>query len=163
MTAITLFNAAQAVREIVATPDPETGEINESYADSQELFETKGVACVAYAIENRLRIEARKKMMAAMHKQVAAEEAAADRFDNYMAMCMKLTGTHRISDGLVTATLYPDRDVSVEIEDGVEFPPELCLDPRPPGLSKARIKAAILAGQPVAGARIVRRDRLTIR
>ncbi|MGL4272043.1 MAG: siphovirus Gp157 family protein, partial [Pseudomonas paracarnis] len=43
-----------------------------------------------------------------------------------------------------------------------EFPPELCNDPKPPTPSKAKIKAAIKAGEAVAGARIVRKDRLTI-
>lgn len=35
--------------------------------------------------------------------------------------------------------------------------------PKPPGPSKSKIKTAILAGEPVAGARIVRNDRLTIK
>jgi hypothetical protein len=77
---------------------------------------------------------------------------------------MKATGITKVSaDGLATATLYIDRDESIELEAGAEFPPELCADPKPPLPSKIKIKAAILAGEPVAGARIVRRDRLTVR
>jgi len=39
----------------------------------------------------------------------------------------------------------------------------LCNDPKPPEPSKTKIKNAILAGEPVAGAYIVRKDRLTIK
>jgi hypothetical protein len=164
MTGVTLFDAAQAVREALATVDPETGELTEDYASSRELFAAKGGACVAYAAEEAAMIEASEKMLVAMHRQVATRKARLDRFRAYMTDCMRNAGVSKVSaDGLATATLYIDRDESVEIEDGVEFPPELCLDPRPPGLSKTKIKAAILAGEPVAGARIVRRDRLTIR
>jgi hypothetical protein len=49
------------------------------------------------------------------------------------------------------------------LEDGAVFPPELCNEPKPPTPSKTKIKVAILAGEPVAGASIVRKDRLVIK
>ena len=55
-----------------------------------------------------------------------------------------------------------ERDESVELEPDAEFPAALCNDPKPPTPSKTKIKAAIKAGEAVAGARIVRKDRLTI-
>jgi len=64
--------------------------------------------------------------------------------------------------GLFSAKLYLERDESVEIDADAKFPPELCNDPKPPTPSKTKIKAAIKAGEAVAGARIVRKDRLTI-
>ena len=78
---------------------------------------------------------------------------------------MSITGTEKISsdDGLLSATLYLDRDESVEIDEGVIFPAVLCNDPKPPEPSKSRIKTAILNGEAVAGARIVRKDRLQIK
>jgi hypothetical protein len=78
---------------------------------------------------------------------------------------MSITGTAKISsdDGLLSAVLLTDRDESVEIDEGATFPAELCNKPKPPEPSKTLIKAAILAGEPVAGARIVRKDRLSIR
>lgn len=164
MTTITLFDAAQAVREALATVDPETGEYTDAYTASRELFEGKGGACVAYAVEQSHTIKARKAMVKAMADVVARDEARLERFEAYLADCMKATGISKVSaDGLATATLYIGRDESVEIEDGAEFPLDLCSAPKPPAPSKTLIKAAILAGQPVAGARIVRRDRLTIR
>ena len=44
MSAITLFDAAQQVREHVGQVDPETGELFESYTDSLDLFREKGGA-----------------------------------------------------------------------------------------------------------------------
>ena len=78
---------------------------------------------------------------------------------------MAATGTSKLTslDGLFMATRYPLRDVSVELDEGAEFPPELCNDPKPPTPSKTKIKAAIEAGEAIAGARIVRKDRLTIK
>ena len=160
---ITLFDAAQSVREALATVDQETGEYTDAYTTSRELFERKGAACVAYAVEETAAIEASEKMLKAMTERVAARKARLDRFRSYVADCMKNTGISKLScDGLATAILYPDRDESVEIDEGAEFPLELCNDPKPPAPSKAKIKAAILAGEPVAGAKIVRKDRLTI-
>ena len=81
-----------------------------------------------------------------------------------MAECMRATGITEVKHetGLFSAKLHLDRDESVELDDGADFPPELCDDPKPPAPSKSKIKAAIKAGEPVAGARLVRKDRLTI-
>ena len=162
---ITLFDAAQSVREAVAKVDPDTGEIVESYAASRELFEQKAGACVAYAVEEAAQLDAARSMLKAMQAQLDARQARLDRFKLYMMDCMRAAGINKVSaDGLASATLYPQRDVSVEIDDGAVIPPELCNDPKPPAPSKTKLKAAIEAGQPVPdGVRLVRRDRLTIK
>lgn len=161
---ITLFDAAQSVRESLATVDPETGEYTDDYTTSRELFERKGAACVAYAVEEAGAIAAAEILLRAMSERVAARKARLDRFHAYLGECMKSTGITKLSvDGLVTATLYPDRDESVELEEGATFPADLCADPKPPAPSKTKIRQAILSGLPVAGARIIRKDRLTIK
>ncbi len=164
MANITLFDAAQQVREALNQADPDTGEIVESYASSRALFEQKAVGCVAYAKEEAVTIAAAKAMLKEMADKIASREKRLERFEAYMADCMKATGITEVrhETGLWGAKLYPDRDESVELEEGATFPPELCNDPKPPAPSKTKIKAAIKAGQPVAGARIVRKDRLTI-
>lgn len=164
MTSITLFDAAQAVRESVNKVDPETGEIVESYAESRELFQNKAVACVAYAKEEAATLASAKAMIKDMQAKAEAREKRLERFEAYLADCMKATGIHEVKHelGLFAAKLYPDRDESVEIDADAEFPPELCNDPKPPTPSRTKIKAAIKAGEAVAGARIVRKDRLTI-
>ena len=64
MSNITLFDAAQSVREAIAESDPETGELTGAYTSSRELFERKANACVAYAFEEAGAIEAAEKMYA---------------------------------------------------------------------------------------------------
>ena len=161
---ITLFDAAQAVRESLSAIDEETGEYLDSYSQSRELFAQKGGACVAFAVDEKAQIAAAKAMLKAMNEQVSKREARLEKFHAYMADCMKSSGILTVSaDGLAKATLYPDRDESVEIDEGALFPASLCADPKPPRPSKSKIKAAILAGEPIAGAKIVRKDRLQIK
>lgn len=164
MTSLTLFDLAQQVRESVSKVDPDTGEIIESYAESRELFQSKAVACVAYAKEEASTLESAKAMVKDMLAKIEAREKRLERFKAYIADCMKATGTLEVKHelGLFGAKLYEGRDESVELDEGATFPPELCNDPKPPTPSKTKIKAAIKAGEAVAGARIVRKDRLTI-
>lgn len=164
MTNITLFDAAQAVREAINQIDPATGEIIETYTESRELFQDKAVACVAYAKEEAATLASAKAMLKDMAAKVEAREKRLERFEAYLADCMKATGILEVKHelGLFAAKLYPERDESVEIDDDAKFPPELCNDPKPPTPSRTKIKAAIKAGQPIAGARIVRKDRLSI-
>lgn len=161
---ITLFDAAQQVRDSLGHIDPETGELVETYAESRALFEQKAVACVAYAKDEAANIEAAEAMLKQMTEKVRARKERLARFKTYMAECMKATGITEVKHetGLFSAKLYIGRDESIVIEEGATFPPELCADPRPPEPSKTKIKAAIKAGEPVAGASLVREDRLTI-
>ncbi len=165
MTAITLFDAAQQVRQHLGEIYPDTGELSDAFTQSLDLFEQKGAACVAYDIDEAAHIRAMEEALARAADHVKARKARHERFRAYMADCMKATGTSKLTspDGLFTATLYPDRDVSIELDEGAEFPPELCNEPKPPTPSKTKIKAAIEAGEAIAGARIVRKDRLTIK
>lgn len=161
---ITLFDAAQAVREAVHQIDPDTGEIIETYADSRALFEHKAIGCVAYAKEEAATLESARAMVKDMLAKIEAREKRLERFKAYLADCMKATGITEVKHelGLFGAKLYLERDESVEIDEGADFPPEMCNDPKPPTPSKTKIKNAIKAGEAVAGARIVRKDRLTI-
>ena len=164
MSHLTLFDAAQQVREALHQVDPDTGELSESYTESRALFEQKAVACVAYAKEQAASIASARAMLKTMAEKIDAEEARLDRFKTYLADCMKATGTTEVKHelGLFSAKLHIGRDESIEIDEGATFPPELCNAPKPPAPSKTAIKAAIKAGEAVAGARIVRKDRLTI-
>lgn len=164
MNAISLFDLAQQVRESVNQIDLETGELLESYTESRELFQNKAIACVAYAKEEAATLASAKAMLKDMAAKVEAREKRLERFEAYLADCMKATGITEVKHdlGLFGAKLYLERDESVELEPDAEFPASLCNDPKPPTPSKTKIKAAIKAGEAVAGARIVRKDRLTI-
>jgi hypothetical protein len=62
-----------------------------------------------------------------------------------------------------SARLCLAMDESVEIDALTNFSASMCLAPKGLAPDKAKIKAAILAGEPVAGARIVRKVRLAIK
>ena len=164
MANITLFDAAQQVREALNQVDPDTGELLEFDTQSRALFEQKAIGCVAYSKEEDATIAAAKAMVKDMMAKIESREKRLDRFKSYIADCMKTTGILEIKHetGLFGAKLHLARDESVELEEGANFPPELCADPKPPAPSKTKIKAAIKAGEAVAGARIVRKDRLVI-
>ena len=75
---------------------------------------------------------------------------------------MTMTGTKITSDdGLLSAVLYPERDESVEIDDGA-YSRLNCATTRNRQRHQNQNQNAILAGEAVAGARIVRKDRLAI-
>ena len=165
MTTITLFDMAAQVRASFQV-DPETGEIDESYLQSIDLFRQKCVACVAYLKDEEAAIEAQEKVLEQMAAHVKARKARRDRFKDYIQASMLEANVERIAsaDGLFYAKLERERDVSVEIDTGAVIPPEYCLEPKPPAPSKALLRKAIEAGQPVpAGVRLVRKHRLTIK
>jgi hypothetical protein len=146
--------------------DDETGEIDiASFEAAQITLADKQRAVTAY-VRN---IDASEAMLADAIKQLQVKQKAMkakrERLFSYLMENMRATGITKIEsvDWTFSATLYPERDTSVVIEEGATFPLELCNEPKPPEPSKIKIKAAIEAGQAVAGASIVKSDRLTIK
>lgn len=164
---ITLYKASQDVQNKIALcVDPETGELDTDKFDLIEAtFNERAVAVVAVYKGKGHTVDMLKSYLAEIQKQIDREEKNRERLKDYLQGAMTITGVHSIKsdDGLLTATLSPGRDESVEIDEGAVFPASLCADPKPPAASKTKIRAAILAGEAVAGARIVRKDRVTIR
>jgi len=119
----------------------------------------------AYVLNVELEAEQAKIAVKRIKALQTARENKANRLREYLAENMKVSGITEIkaSDGSFEVKLYVDRDTSVEIEEGATFPLELCNDPKPPEPSKTKIKNAILAGEAIKGAQIVRKDRLTIK
>jgi len=162
---VSLYKANELAR-LESHIDQDTGEIDvASYDMAQIALADKQLAVVAY-IKNS---EATESMLDAAIKDLTAKKKAITArnasLKAYLAANMKEHGITSIkaNDGTFEAKLYLDRDESVVIQDGTTFPPELCNAPKPPEPSKTLIKAAINAGQAIAGAVIVRNDRLTIR
>lgn len=163
---VSLYKAAAAMQQKIALCVDEDGVIDTDALDLIEsTFQERAVAVVAVYKGKGHTIETLKSYLAEIQDKIKREETNQARLKDYLQACMLITGTDSIKsdDGLLTATLYRDRDESVEIDEGAEFPAALCNDPKPPAPSKTKIRVAILAGEAVAGARIVRRDRLTIK
>jgi hypothetical protein len=145
--------------------DPETGEALPAFDEFRVMLGNKASAVAAYALNCELDAEQAKNAIKRIKALQTSYERKSEKLRAYLAENMKTAGIHEIkaSDGSFMVKLYVDRDESVVLEEGAEFPPELCNDPKPPEPSKTKIKNAILAGEPVAGATIVRKDRLTIK
>ena len=166
MSSISLYHAAQEVQQAIHTCVDEDGVIDTDKFDLiQATFQQKAVATVAVFKTIGQRLSVLKSYVDEVKSQIDREERNQDRIKDYLMGAMLITGVEKIKseDGLLTATLYKDRDVSVEIEDDAVFPASLCNDPKPPTPSKTKIKSAIESGEAISGARIVRKDRLTIK
>jgi Siphovirus Gp157 len=160
-----LYKATELAR-LQSHIDDDTGEVDLASFDAAQIaLADKQRAVVAY-VRNA---DATEAMLADAIKQLQARQKAMkakrERLSAYLMENMKATGVSKIEavDGTFSATLHLDRDTSVFIEDGATFPPELWNDPKPPEPSKTKIRAAIEAGRAVAGASIVKSDRLTIK
>lgn len=163
---ISLYHAAQNVQNKIALCVDEDGVFDTDKLDMIEAsFNERAVAVVAVYKGKGHTVEMLESYLVEIQAQIKREKANQDRLKDYLQACMTVTGTKQIKsdDGLLTATLYPERDEVVEIDEGVTFHPSLCNDPKPPTPSKTKIKAALLAGDPILGAQIVRKDRLTIK
>lgn len=162
----TLYQLSTDLRAMLDSAfDPETGEALPAFEECRTLIGNKAGQVAAYI----LNVEADAAAAEAAIKRISAlaksYERKAEHLREYLAQNMAVAGITEIKaeDRSFVVKLYPGRDESVEIDEGVTFPPELCNEPKPPAPSKTKIKAAILAGEAIAGARLVRRDRLTIK
>lgn len=145
--------------------DPETGEALPAFDEFRVMLGNKANAVAAYVLNCESDAEQAKNAIKRIKGLQTAYERKAEKLREYLAENMKTAGIHEIkaSDGSFVVKLYVDRDESIVIEDGAKFPIELCNDPKPPEPSKTKIKAAIFGGEPISGAYIVRKDRLTIK
>lgn len=145
--------------------DPETGEALPAFEECRALIGNKIGQVAAYILNTELDAEAAGIALKRIKALQDAQKAKAQHLRDYLASNMLATGIDEIKadDRSFVVKLYRDRDESVELEEGTEWPASLCNDPKPPLPSKTKIKQAILAGEAVYGARIVRKDRLTIR
>lgn len=145
--------------------DPETGEALPVFEELRGQLAQKATNVAAYILNCESDAAQAKQAIERIKALQASFERRAEHMRAYLAENMKASGITEIKadDRSFVVKLYPERDESVELDDNATFPPELCNEPKPPAPSKTKIKAAILAGEPVAGARIVRRDRLSIK
>ena len=150
--------------------DLETGEIDMEKFDQLQLdYKDKLIACAAVQKTATVRASGLEAQLAALtgpiQEAITREKALAEKMKTWLAESMRATGVHSVEslDGLHRVKLYPDRDLSIEIDDGAIFDASLCLPPKPPAPSKKLIREAIERGEPVKGARIVRKDRLEVK
>ena len=171
---ITLYKAALDIQnKISLCADHETGEIDIDQLEAIECNFTNKAIAVTAAIKtthNTLAglVAQREQINKQFDSVIKREQNKENWLHDYLLGAMKATGIMQIKsdDGLLEAKLYIDRDESLEIDEDAVFADSL-LNPQKPAPartpSKALIKQAIEAGEPISGARIVLKDRLVIK
>lgn len=150
--------------------DIETGEVDiNSFNRANIALQDKQQAVVAY-IRNQ---DVREVMLLAakdeVNKPIDAElkriKSQKENLKNYLAVNMKANAINQINadNGTFKATLYIDRDESVEWVEGAIIPKEYCTVKEVTAPSKTLARAAIEKGEAIGFAHIVKKDRLEIK
>jgi len=159
-----LYELAYEFRNQLDELFDENGEATPAFEEFRMQLGNKINQVAAYVLNVESDADQCKEVIDRIQARRKAYERKAEKLRAYLAENMKVAGISEIKadDRSFTVKLYPERDDSVQIDDGIVFPIELC-NIRAPEPSKTKIKAAILAGEPIIGARIIRKDRLVIK
>lgn len=164
---ISLYQAANDVRELFDQMDPETGELPEGFEPAREVVIRKSAAVAAYILESDKQADMVESHGKTFIDAAKKQRARNERLRDYLKTHMALAGVLEIKDdsGLFKATLMKERDEAIEVFDAAQVPADYMTDPKPPepAPDKALIKKALKDGYDVPGARLVKRDRLTIK
>lgn len=160
---IELYRGTEAFTAELAI-DSETGEIGGDYP-LDVLVKRNPIGTCAYVLSTLSTVD-----MIDIHiKQVLAKKSAllrnAERAKEALKTVMQATGVILIKtdDGLFQAKLFPERDESVEVFDALQLPADYLREiPATTAPDKALIKQALRDNFDVPGARLVKRDRLTL-
>lgn len=163
---ITLYKAAEELQDILNSLDPETGEIPDSLDDARALVAQKAVNVVAYLKDTDSKADylmaAAKELQDRANKQKKRNEW----LRKYLAFHMRQTGITHIKDdsGMFEAKLEIERDQSVDVFDSAQVPDEyMRVIPEKQEPNKTLIASDLKIGIDVPGARLVKKDRLTIK
>lgn len=159
-----LYQLATDFRDQLDELFDENGEATPAFEEFRVQLGNKINQVAAYVLNVESDADQCKEVIDRIQARRKAYERKAQRLRDYLAENMKVAGITEIKadDRSFVIKLYPERDESVQIDDGIAFPIELC-NIKPPEPSKLKIKAAILAGEPIIGARIITKDRLVIK
>jgi hypothetical protein len=166
---ITLYQSSLDLQLAIQACADEDGVIDmDKYELIAGTFTERAVATIA--VNKKLKISSvglkaqRDAIVDQYDKEIDRVERNAQRLKEALQAAMKANTIMSIvsHDGMLSAKLLLEQDESVELDPLQTFHPDLCNQPKPVP-SKTKIKAAILAGKPVAGASIIRKDRLTIK
>ena len=163
---ITLHQAAEDVRALLDQIDPETGEMPEGYEAARDIVERKAVAVVAYVLERERCTEMLAQAQSDLAARIKAEKAKTTYMRQYLSAHMAALGITKITDerGLFSAKLEMGRDEAVEIDDPAAIHTKYTrVVPERREPDKALLRTALKDGTDVFGARLVYRNRLTIK
>lgn len=160
---ITLYAAAQELRAVLDQIDPETGELPEGFESVRGLVANKSGKVAAWIAQTEAEAEFVEQHARSLLDRVKAARKRSAWLRAYLGANMRATGISEIKSDQMVIRWYPERDKSVDVFQPELVPAEFREDPKPPEPSKSKIRAAIDAGIDVPGARVVGKDRVTIK
>lgn len=163
---ITLYQAAQDVRELLDQIDPESGELPEGFDQARAIVATKAQAVAAYILQDDAQANMVEAHAKALLDRVKTARKRTQWLRQYLASHMTAAGVLSIKsdDGTFSAVLSPGRDESVDIFDADQLPQDYLREiPAKQEPDKALVKKALKDGFDVPGARLVKKDRLTLK
>jgi hypothetical protein len=159
-----LYEIAADLRGLLETGiDDETGEMSDELTTALATFDGKATSVAAYVLNIEAEVDAVKSAISRLMNRRRALEARGERMREYLSRNMKACGITRIDakDGTFCVRFYPERDEQLTVDPAVALPEAFLRIKTEP--DKAKLKAAIKAGEPVpSGVHLVRNDRLTI-
>lgn len=161
---ITLYRGTEAFQAELSV-DEETGEIAGDYP-LEALVQRNPIGTVAYVLNAKATADMIDAHIAKMQAKKRSLLNNAERAKESLKEVMAATGTLSIKsdDGTFSAVLSPRRDESVEVFDVNQLPKDYLREiPAKTEPDKALIKQAIKDKFDVPGARLVAKDRLTLR
>lgn len=163
---ITLYKAAEDLMALLDSVDPETGEIVDGIDAARDVVSKKAISVVAYLKDTESKIGYLESAARDIQDRIKKQKKRNEWIRGYLAFHMKQTGIKQISDdaGMFEAKLELERDEAVDVFDEAQLPDEYMREiPAKQEPNKASIKSALQDGFNVPGARLVKRDRLTIK
>lgn len=163
---LTLYQAAQDVRELLDQIDPETGELPEGFEQARAIVATKAQSVAAFILENNAQADMVEAHAKALMDRVKTARKRSEWLKQYLQTHMAAAGVLSIKsdDGTFSVTLQPERDESVEIFDEAQIPADYLTEkPATYTPDKRLIAKAIKDKFEVPGARLVKRDRLVLK
>lgn len=163
---ITLHSAAEQVRALLDQIDIETGELPEGFEQARAIVATKATAVAAYLLEDEKQADMVEAYAKDLMARVETARRRAEYLREYLRSHMLACGITEIKDerGLFKATLAIGRDEAVEVFDESQVPSDYLVEvPATFKPDKTLMKKALKDGCEIPGAKLVKRDRLTIR
>jgi hypothetical protein len=163
---ITLYQAATQVRDLLEQIDPETGELPEGFEQARALVAAKSQACAAFILENDVQAAMVEAHAKALLDRVKTARRRSEWLREYLKSHMAACGVREIAsdDGTFKVSLAIGRDESVEVFESGLLPQDYLREiPAKYEPDKALIKKALKDGFDVPGAKLVAKDRLSIK
>lgn len=163
---ITLYQASEDLADLLDQVEPDTGELPEGFEAAREIVAKKATSVAAYILNTERQIDLVKARAKDLADAAKREEKRLAWLRQYLADNMAATGVLSIvsEDGTFKAKLDPERDASVEVFQPELLPADYLREiPAKTEPDKTLIAKALKDGYDVPGARIIKRDRLTLK